>query len=262
MASGLSGIVTTVLRCSCTSTSDMMPHPPIRRSTRGSLSAARRRRSFSPDLWAGMNISRQRILLHPRRRRQRRAAASGLSPYSPHQSDAVTSPLSMVKSFPENNRISIKPLGLYEFASTALAKHQVDCHMDVMKGRIPFLKPIDAFVDVGDEVTILVKMNIAGKVTATSSSSFPLPDPDFADDSLTLSNQTSKSITAGDPCHLTTLSPLTPVSPVPYEYDMRASGLTNVPLLCLFPFSHLNIIFRLSSDSLCMHILSLFSSAP
>ena len=38
----------------------------------------------------------------------------------------------------------------------------LECHMDVMKGRIPFLKPIDGFVDLGQDVTVLIKIKELG----------------------------------------------------------------------------------------------------
>lgn len=82
-----------------------------------------------------------------------------------------SSPITLVKAHPDNNRISIKPLGLSQFTSSVAkdgVAQQIDCHMDVMRGRIPFLKPIDAFVDIGDDVTILVKMNNVRKFASLS----------------------------------------------------------------------------------------------
>ena len=38
----------------------------------------------------------------------------------------------------------------------------VECHMDVMKGRIPFLKPIDGFVDLGQDITVMIKIREIG----------------------------------------------------------------------------------------------------
>ena len=38
----------------------------------------------------------------------------------------------------------------------------LECRMDVMKGRIPFLKPIEGFVDLGQDVTVMIKIREIG----------------------------------------------------------------------------------------------------
>lgn len=49
-------------------------------------------------------------------------------------------------------------------------QRKIDCQMDIMRGRIPFLKPIDPFkpVDVGDEVTVIIRMNHIGQYVFSS----------------------------------------------------------------------------------------------
>ena len=49
----------------------------------------------------------------------------------------------------------------HEFASAAVEK-TIDARMDIMKGRLPNIKPIDSFVDIGEDVTILIQIRDVG----------------------------------------------------------------------------------------------------
>lgn len=61
----------------------------------------------------------------------------------------------------DNSRISIKTMESHEFAESTI-EQQVESQMDIMRGRLPFLKPIDSFVDIGEDVTVLVKVKNIG----------------------------------------------------------------------------------------------------
>lgn len=58
-------------------------------------------------------------------------------------------------------RIVIKTMDKHEFATAAVEK-TIDARMDIMKGRPPAVKPIDSFVDIGDDVTILIQIKDVG----------------------------------------------------------------------------------------------------
>lgn len=67
-----------------------------------------------------------------------------------------------------SNRILVKPLSnlhhLEEAGHGGSVQSMIDCRMDIMKGKISdgTLKPIDSSVDVGDEVTVIVRWNEVG----------------------------------------------------------------------------------------------------
>lgn len=61
----------------------------------------------------------------------------------------------------DSSRIVIKTMDKHEFASAAVEK-TIDARMDIMKGRMPSVKPIDSFVDIGEDVTILIQIKDIG----------------------------------------------------------------------------------------------------
>lgn len=64
-------------------------------------------------------------------------------------------------SIHDPTRIVIKTMDKHEFASAAVEK-TIDARMDILKGRPPSIKPIDSFVDIGEDVTILIQIKNVG----------------------------------------------------------------------------------------------------
>ena len=64
-------------------------------------------------------------------------------------------------SLHDPTRIVIKTMDKHEFASAAVEK-TIDARMDILKGRPPSIKPIDSFVDIGEDVTILIQIKNVG----------------------------------------------------------------------------------------------------
>lgn len=55
----------------------------------------------------------------------------------------------------DNTRLSVKTMDEHEFAEAeATIVRQVESKMDVLKGKLPNVKPIEGFVDIGEEVVI------------------------------------------------------------------------------------------------------------
>ncbi|RWS30737.1 uncharacterized protein B4U80_05874, partial [Leptotrombidium deliense] len=61
-----------------------------------------------------------------------------------------------VKKINGDSRILVKTMSNHHLAESTV--NSVECVMDIMKGRLPFLKPIDSFVDIGEDVTVLLKI--------------------------------------------------------------------------------------------------------
>lgn len=59
------------------------------------------------------------------------------------------------------NRIHVKTMASHQFTESTVAD-SLDCWMDIMSGRIPYLKTIDGFVDIGEDVTVLIKIRKKG----------------------------------------------------------------------------------------------------
>lgn len=59
------------------------------------------------------------------------------------------------------SQIRVQQIANHDFTLSDVAD-SIECRMDVMKGRLPFLKPIDGFVDIGQDITILIKIREIG----------------------------------------------------------------------------------------------------
>lgn len=65
------------------------------------------------------------------------------------------------KSLYEGSVLQVQRMLSHNFSLGHISE-AVECRMDVMKGRIPFLKPIDGFVDLGQDVTVMIKIRQIG----------------------------------------------------------------------------------------------------
>lgn len=101
----------------------------------------------------------------------RQKSSTGTVSTSPFESPTVALPSSAHKRLAGDDdhdrydddptRIVIKTMDKHEFASAAVEK-SIDARMDIMKGRMPAIKPIDSFVDIGEDVTILIQIKDIG----------------------------------------------------------------------------------------------------
>jgi len=66
------------------------------------------------------------------------------------------------KSLFGSSHIQVHQMRSHNFTLSDISD-SLECRMDVMKGRMPFLKPIDGFVDLGQDVTIIIKIKEIGK---------------------------------------------------------------------------------------------------
>ena len=65
------------------------------------------------------------------------------------------------KSLYGGSYIQVQRMLSHNFTFTHVSD-SIECRMDVMKGRIPFLKPIDGFVDLGQDITVMIKIREMG----------------------------------------------------------------------------------------------------
>ncbi|XP_053214761.1 uncharacterized protein LOC128397983 isoform X3 [Panonychus citri] len=72
------------------------------------------------------------------------------------RSDEAISKSPNLKSLHGDSRIQIKPMDNHHFAESTVAS--VECFMDIFRGRIPHLKTIDSHVNIGEDITVLVKI--------------------------------------------------------------------------------------------------------
>ncbi|RWS11179.1 uncharacterized protein B4U79_00051 [Dinothrombium tinctorium] len=68
-----------------------------------------------------------------------------------------------VKNVNGDNRILVKTMSNHQLAESTV--DSIECWMDIMKGRLPFLKAINGFVDIGEDVTVLIKIKNICKIT-------------------------------------------------------------------------------------------------
>lgn len=66
-----------------------------------------------------------------------------------------------LKSMRGESKIQIKPMDNHHFAESTVGS--VECWMDILKGRVPYLKAIDGYVNIGEDITVLVKIKKMSK---------------------------------------------------------------------------------------------------
>lgn len=72
------------------------------------------------------------------------------------RSDEAASKSPNLKSLHGDSRIQVKPMDNHHFAESTVAS--IECYMDIFRGRIPHLKTIDSHVNIGEDITVLVKI--------------------------------------------------------------------------------------------------------
>ena len=61
-----------------------------------------------------------------------------------------------IKNLLGDSRIQVRPIDNHHFAEATF--ESIECWMDILKGRMPYLKAIDSFVNIGEDITVLVKI--------------------------------------------------------------------------------------------------------